>query len=126
MWAFLGVGLGGAIGSWLRWWLGSQMNHFFPSLPLGTLTANVVGGFLIGLVMGFTRNHGYFSETVRLSVTTGFLGGLTTFSAFSAETVTLLAHYEYLWASCLIISHVAGAIAATVSGFYVMKMLSGW
>lgn len=77
----------------------------------------------MGVFMATTKNHAFIPETVRLSITTGFLGGLTTFSAFSGETVTLLSQQEYLWSSIMIIGHVAGSILATILGIYTTKLL---
>lgn len=85
MYAFASIGIGAALGAWLRWWFGLMMNSIFPTIPLGTLAANILGGFLIGLFMAVTRNHTFVPETTRLAITTGFLGGLTTFSTFSFE-----------------------------------------
>lgn len=124
MYAFLSIGLGAALGAWLRWWFGLTMNSIFPTIPLGTLTANIVGGFLMGLFMAVTRNHVFFSETARLAIATGFLGGLTTFSTFSAETVTLLSHQEYVWTAVIIIAHVVGSILATIFGIYTFKFFT--
>jgi len=100
------------------------MNSIFPTIPLGTLTANVVGGFLIGILMAVTRNHALIPETARLAITTGFLGGLTTFSTFSAETVTLLSNQEYLWTAVIILGHVGGSILATIFGIYAFKFFT--
>ena len=86
---FFSICAGASIGAILRWWLGSMLNPIFPSIPLGTLAANIVGGFLMGIFMGLIRNHLFLPEPARLAITTGFLGGLTTFSTFSAETVKL-------------------------------------
>jgi CrcB protein len=83
---FLAVGSGGLIGCVLRWWLGMRMNTIFPALPLGTLAANLIGGYIIGLAAGaITENLG-LPPTVRLFLMPGFCGGLTTFSTFSLET----------------------------------------
>ena len=87
--AFFSVGLGAAIGAWLRWLLSLGLNTVFPLLPLGTLVANMVGGYLMGLAMGIIALGGMVSPELRLLVITGFLGGLTTFSTFSAESVNL-------------------------------------
>lgn len=124
MHAFVSIGVGAALGAWLRWWFGMTLNHIFPTIPLGTLAANIVGGFLIGIFMAVTRNHTFIPETARLAITTGFLGGLTTFSTFSAETVTLITHQEYLWTAMILIFHVGGSILATIFGIYVVKLLT--
>lgn len=123
MYPFFSVGIGAALGAWLRWWLGLTMNSIFPTIPLGTLTANIIGGFLMGMFMAITKNHAFISETARLAIATGFLGGLTTFSTFSAETVTLASHQEYLWVAVILISHVGGGVLATLLGIYTIKYL---
>lgn len=124
VYAFMSIGLGATLGAWLRWWFGLTMNSIFPTIPLGTLTANILGGFLMGLFMAITRNHAFIPETARLAIMTGFLGGLTTFSTFSAETVTLLSNQEYLWTAVIIIGHVFGSILATIFGIYVFKFFT--
>lgn len=124
MTALISIGIGATLGAWLRWGFGMMLNHIFPTIPLGTLTANIVGGFLIGLFMAITRNHAFIPEAARLAITTGFLGGLTTFSTFSAETVTLLIHQEYAWTAAILIAHVGGSILATLFGIYVFKILT--
>jgi fluoride exporter len=118
------VGGGAAIGALLRWWLSLTMNHIFPTLPLGTFVANIIGGLLMGLFMGISRNSSIITEACRLCITTGFLGGLTTFSTFSAEAVTLLSHQEYIWASLHVTGHVIGTILATIAGIYTIKLFS--
>ena len=121
---FAAVGAGAAIGAWLRWMLGMLLNAAVPVLPLGTLAANLFGGYLIGLALGvFTANDYGFSPEMRLFVTTGFLGGLTTFSTFSAEAVTLLSRGEYGWASLHLLSHVAGSLIMTGLGLLTVQLL---
>lgn len=115
---------GASAGALLRWWFGSIFNPIFPSIPLGTLASNIIGGFLMGIFMGVTKDHLFIPETARLAITTGFLGGLTTFSTFSAETVTLLSHQEYLMTAVIIIGHVAGSILATIFGIHTVKLLT--
>ncbi|MBS0309238.1 MAG: fluoride efflux transporter CrcB, partial [Proteobacteria bacterium] len=94
---FLAVGVGAALGAWLRWGLSSWMNAWH-TLPIGTLAANLGGGFIIGMAMAFFQNHPHLSPEWRLLIVTGFLGGLTTFSTFSAESMLLLQRGDYLWA----------------------------
>jgi len=126
-WAgILSVGVGAAIGAWLRWWLGIVLNPLFPTLPLGTLTANLVGGLLMGVAMELLTRHAVVPPEVRLLITTGFLGGLTTFSTFSAEIVTLLLRKEYLWGTIAIAGHVVGSLAMTILGILLMRALFVW
>ena len=122
--AVLAVGVGAAIGAWLRWALGHFLNAALPMLPLGTLTANLIGGYLIGIAVEYFAQHAGVSAEVRLLVITGFLGGLTTFSTFSAEAVTLLMRAHYGWAAALIASHLAGSILATILGIFTVKALT--
>jgi CrcB protein len=122
----LAVGGGAAIGAWLRWWLGILLNPLFPTLPLGTLAANLVGGLLMGFAMELLTRHAIVMPEARLLITTGFLGGLTTFSTFSAEVVTLLLRKEYLWGSILVASHVVGSVAATILGMLLVRALYAW
>lgn len=118
------VGVGAAIGAWLRWLLGLLFNTAVPALPLGTLAANLVGGYLMGLALGvFMAGGNGLSPELRLFLTTGFLGGLTTFSTFSAEAVTLLSRGEYGWASLHLLSHVAGSLLMTGLGLLTVQLL---
>jgi fluoride exporter len=121
--AFLAVGAGAALGAWLRWMLGIALNPVFPAVPLGTLAANVIGGYLIGAAVEYFTQHTGLPPEARLLIITGFLGGLTTFSTFSAEAVTLLARAQYAWASALIASHLLGSLVATVLGIMTVKAL---
>ena len=122
--ALLSVGMGAATGAWLRWWLGMWLNPVFPTLPLGTLAANLLGGFLMGMAMQFLLQHAVLAPELRLAITTGFLGGLTTFSTFSAETVTLLLREEYLWMLAIVLVHVVGSVGMTLLGILAMKLLT--
>src|SRR6516225_7417342 len=106
----IAVGGGAAVGAWLRWGLGEALNPVFPTLPLGTLAANLIGGLLMGIAMEMLGRHAVLAPEVRLLVTTGFLGGLTTFSTFSAEVVTLLLRKEYFWGALTIAAHVVGSL----------------
>jgi fluoride exporter len=122
--AFLAIGIGAATGAWLRWGLGMLLNPVFPTLPLGTLAANLLGGFLMGMAMQFLLEHAILPPEMRLAITTGFLGGLTTFSTFSAETVSLLLREEYLWVLSIILVHVIGSVGMTLLGILAMKLLT--
>ena len=92
-------------------------------LLLGTLAANLIGGYLMGLAMGFISHYEAMSPELRLLMTTGFLGGLTTFSSFSAETVTLLARAQYGWVAAIIVLHVAGSVLLTLAGIETVRLL---
>ena len=123
---FLAVGIGATVGAWMRWGLSVLLNPMFPTLPLGTLTANLVGGLLMGFAMELLTRHAVLPVEVRLLITTGFLGGLTTFSTFSAEVVTLLLRREYFWSSIAIASHVVGSLAMTIAGLLLVRALYAW
>lgn len=124
-WAFIAVGGGAALGAWTRWGLGLWLNPLFPTLPLGTLAANVGGGYVIGLALAwFALNTGVSPET-RLLLITGFLGALTTFSTFSAEAVTLLQRQQYGWAAAHVVVHVAGSLVATMLGMWTLRLIKG-
>jgi CrcB protein len=120
---FLAVGAGGALGCWLRWGLGLAFNPLFPTLPPGTLLANLAGGLIMGCVMGVFDHFQTLSPALRLLVFTGFLGGLTTFSTFSAESATLLLRQQYLWFSAHVVVHVAGSLLMTVLGITLTRSL---
>lgn len=121
--ALAAVGGGAAVGAWLRWGLGVLLNPLFPTLPLGTLAANLGGGLLMGLAMELITRHAMVRPETQLLVTTGFLGGLTTFSTFSAEVVTLLVRKEYLWGALTIGAHVVGSLLTTIAGILLMRAL---
>jgi CrcB protein len=122
---FLAVGVGAAIGAWMRWLLGLALNAVLPALPLGTLVANLVGGFLIGVAVEFFGARAGLSPEWRLLVVTGFLGGLTTFSTFSAEAVSLLSRQQLGWAVLHIAGHLLGSLVMTLLGIHAMRSLQG-
>ena len=120
------VGGGAAVGAWLRWALSIALNPIFPTIPLGTLTSNLVGGLLMGIAMELITRHAVLSPELRLLVTTGFLGGLTTFSTFSAEVTTLLARREWMWSALTVGLHVVGSVTLTVVGILLARVLFTW
>src|SRR5579862_2768184 len=117
---FTAVGIGAALGAWLRWALAIWLNPVFPTIPLGTLSANLLGGFIIGGFLSVAGPCG-FSPALRLLVVTGFLGGLTTFSTFSAETTILLLEARYGWALVAIVAHLLGSLGLTALGVVVVR-----
>jgi fluoride exporter len=121
--AFAAVGIGAALGAWMRWGLASVLNPALPTLPLGTLASNLIGGYLIGLAVAFFADNASVPAEVRMFVITGFLGGLTTFSTFSAEAVALLARAQYGWGAALILSHLAGSMVMTILGMATFNWL---
>jgi CrcB protein len=120
---FTAIGLGAALGAWLRWGLGLWLNPVLPDMPLGTLAANLLGGYMVGFAVAFFMQHPGLSPEWRLLIITGFLGGLTTFSTFSAETVTLLVRGQYMWGAGIIAAHLGGSLLMTVLGIQSMKWL---
>jgi fluoride exporter len=123
--AFMAVGIGAALGAWLRWGLGALLNPWLPALPLGTLAANLIGGYLMGLAMGVFSHYAGLPAEARLFVIAGFLGGLTTFSTFSGEAVTLLSRHQYGWAAAHMSAHLAGSLAMTMLGIVTINALKG-
>lgn len=123
VYAATAVGLGAALGAWLRWWFGILLNPLFPTIPLGTLAANIVGGYLVGIAVEYFSHNTMLPPEARLFIITGFLGGLTTFSTFSAETVALLLREQYGWAFTIIFTHLAGSLMMTVLGILTIKWL---
>src|SRR5262245_53513084 len=121
---FLAVGVGAALGAWLRWGLSVAFNTVLPTLPLGTLAANLVGGYLIGIAVECVLQLHLVSAEWRLFIITGFLGGLTTFSTFSAEAVELMAQQRYGWAAAHIGSHLAGSLIMTFAGIWTVRWLT--
>ncbi len=125
MWkAVVAVALGAALGALLRWVLGMKFNSWFPTLPPGTLIANVVGGYIIGVAIAFFAQTPQLAPEWRLLVVTGFCGGLTTFSTFSAEVLHLLQQGRLLWASATVSVHVMGSLLMTLAGMATWQWLA--
>lgn len=114
--SLLAISIGASTGAVLRWLLGRSFNALFPTLPPGTLAANLLGGYLIGIAIALFASLPDLAPEWRLMVITGFLGALTTFSTFSAEVVTLLQQGRMLWAGAAITLHVAGSLTMTLLG----------
>ncbi len=121
--AILAISLGAALGALSRWGLGVGLNHLFPALPLGTLVANLVGGYLIGLALALFAQLPQLTPEWRLFVITGFLGGLTTFSTFSAEVVHALQAGRTGWAAATVATHVLGSLLLTLAGMATPALL---
>ena len=121
--AVIAISLGAALGALLRWALGLGLNHVFPALPVGTLVANLVGGYCIGLAMAVFAQMQDLPPEWRLFVITGFLGGLTTFSTFSAEVVTALNQGRLGWAAATVATHVIGSLGLTLMGLATPTLL---
>jgi fluoride exporter len=117
MWtSVLAIGIGAALGAVLRWGLSVWLNALLPNLPPGTLAANLIGGYLIGVALVFFTQQVHLPPEWRLFVITGFLGGLTTFSTFSAEVMRLLQDGRLAWAGAAMAAHLAGSLLATWAG----------
>ena len=112
----LAISLGAALGALFRWQLGIRLNALLPSMPPGTLAANIVGGFIVGLAIAYFAQSPTLSPEWRLFIITGFCGGLTTFSTFSAEVVTLLQSGQMAWAMGTMSLHLCGSLLSTFAG----------
>jgi len=124
MWkSILAIAIGAALGALLRWQLGTRLDSIFPTIPPGTLAANLIGAYVIGLGIAFFATFPAISPEWRLLVITGFCGGLTTFSTFSAEIVTLLQQGRISWALGAVAAHVVGSVAMTFTGIATIYLL---
>jgi CrcB protein len=124
MWkSILAVAIGATLGSLLRWQLGTRLNSIFPTIPPGTLAANLIGAYVVGLGIAFFATFSAISPEWRLLVITGFCGGLTTFSTFSAEIVTLLQQGRISWALGAVAAHVVGSVVMTFAGIATIYLL---
>jgi CrcB protein len=121
---FIAVGVGALFGAWLRWGLSTWWNPLVPSLPLGTLAVNIGGGYAVGLAVAYFNANPSLSPEWRLACITGFLGALTTFSTFSAESVQLLQASRYAAALLHSAAHLFGSIVATLLGFATWRALT--
>ena len=118
------VSVGAALGALLRWAFALRLNALFAGMPLGTLAANLVGGYGIGLAIALVAQNPQWPPQVRLFVITGFLGGLTTFSTFSAEVVTQLEQGQIGWALATAGAHLAGSLLLTAAGIATVRALA--
>jgi fluoride exporter len=126
MWkGILAIGLGAGLGALLRWWLGLMLNAYFPTIPPGTLAANLIGGYVVGMAVAFFATYSALAPEWRLFVITGFCGGLTTFSTFSAEVVTLMQQGRALWALGAAGAHLIGSIVMTFAGIGTVIWIRG-
>jgi len=124
MWkSILAVAIGATLGALLRWQLGTRLNSIFPTIPPGTLAANLIGAYVVGLGIAFFATFSAISPEWRLLVITGFCGGLTTFSTFSAEIATLLQQGRIAWALGAVAAHVVGSVAMTFAGIASVYLL---
>ncbi|MEO8741007.1 MAG: fluoride efflux transporter CrcB [Casimicrobiaceae bacterium] len=123
-WQFTAVGFGAALGAWLRWgfsfWLGPRSGTW----PLGTIASNLVGGYLVGIAVAFFAMRPGLAPEWRLLAVTGFLGGLTTFSTFSAEVTELMTRGDVLSATGLAAAHLFGSLLLTAAGFATVRLLA--
>lgn len=123
MWkTFLAIAMGAALGAWLRWLLGLKLNTLLPHLAVGTLTANLLGAYIIGLAIAFFTSTNLSPEW-KLLIITGFCGSLTTFSTFSAEVMLLLQNGRMAWAASVISVHVVGSLLMTLTGMATWQWL---
>lgn len=123
--SWLAVGLGAAIGAWLRWGLSVWLSDLHAHVQGGTLAANLIGGYLIGAALGFFSANSGLPPEWRLFAVTGFLGGLTTFSTFSGESMLLLQRGQYGWALAHAGLHLVGSIGCCIAGFASYRAVAG-
>jgi len=121
--SIVAICVGASAGALFRWWLGIQLNRHFPEIPPGTLAANLIGGYVVGLAVAFFASATSLAPEWRLLVITGFCGGLTTFSTFSAEIVALLQQGRALWACGAALAHLAGSVVMTFAGIGTVSLL---
>ncbi|QYF92546.1 fluoride efflux transporter CrcB [Massilia sp. PAMC28688] len=122
--SFAAVGLGAALGAWLRWGLGLWLAGMHDKVQLGTLVANLSGGYLAGLALAFFAATPAVAAEWRLFAITGLLGGLTTFSTFSGEAMLLLQRGEHGWALAHSALHLAGSIICCIAGYATWRLVS--
>jgi CrcB protein len=126
MWkSIVAICVGASLGALLRWWLAAQFNHLFPTIPPGTLIANLAGGYIVGVAIAFFATFSALAPEWRLLVITGLCGGLTTFSTYSAEIVTLLQQGRALWACGVAVAHLGGSVVMTFAGIGTVALVKG-
>jgi CrcB protein len=118
------VGIGAAIGAWIRWGLAAWLSSVHAHIQVGTLAANLAGGYLVGVLLGFFSAYPGLSPEWRLFAVTGFLGGLTTFSTFSGEAMLLLERGQYGWALAHSALHLVGSIACCIAGYATWRAMA--
>lgn len=119
----LAVGTGAALGAWLRWGLSLWLNPLSGLLPLGTLVANLAGGYAVGVAVTWFAQHPEWHASWRLFVITGLLGGLTTFSTFSAEVIGQLQQGRAGAALLTSLAHLVGSLLMTWLGVLSVQAL---
>lgn len=124
--SFLAVGAGAALGAWCRWGLGLWLNPVLTAMPLGTLVANLAGGYLVGVAVGVFHLNSGLPVALKLAIVTGFLGGLTTFSSFSAEVVERLLAGSFATALLVAFLHLSGSLLLTALGLYTVGAHRMW
>jgi CrcB protein len=122
--SFIAIAIGATLGAWSRWGLALWLNARVDNLPLGTLTANLLGGYLIGMAVGFFQSLPDLSPEWRLLVVTGFLGALTTFSSFSSESLLLMQRGAFGWAFLHTGAHLLGSLACCMAGLATWRWLA--
>jgi CrcB protein len=124
LYSILAISLGASLGALSRWGLNLALNPIFPTVPMGTLAANLIGGYLVGVAAMVFEVFSSLAPEWRLFAVTGFLGGLTTFSTFSAEVVTLMRHGQFGWALGEAAMHLFGSLLMTTAGMYTVFLLT--
>ena len=122
MWkSIAAVSIGASLGALLRWWLSAKLNGYFPNIPPGTLAANLIGGYVVGAAIAFFSTFASIAPEWRLLIITGFCGGLTTFSTFSAELMMQLKSGQLLWACAAAGTHLGGSLLMTAAGIVTVE-----
>jgi fluoride exporter len=124
--SLLAICAGACLGAVLRWLLGNGLNALFPAIPPGTLVANLMGAYLVGVAVGIFAHHDVLPPQWRLFVITGFLGSLTTFSTFSAEVVALVQQGRWAWVAAAISVHLFGSLLLTLAGLASVEAARRW
>ncbi len=119
---FLLIGIASAFGAWSRWIIGYIFAFLFPNFPFGTLAVNLLGGFLMGFSLAYFQSLSSVNEELKIIINIGFLGGLTTFSAFTADLLYLFSKDQHMAAILLMLSHVFGALLLAFLGWQLFNL----